>query len=374
MLYSSFQIAARKKAYIINDGYVFFAKIFGSNYYKDFLNFVLHNRHKYNIICSYHIEIGIAVLKKGKNDMAKNTNSAKSSFDPEIKKGLIIALVIVLLFSSGNFLGGLFAAEKTVNDSSVSTSTPTSAPTTAPTTAPATAPASTAPAASDPASNPASEPASSAPASEPASQPSGGAPTTPAEIIKLYNESANKIKTGASKVTRNYEDLQHNEEYLQMPSALQSIGSGLISSFLKKDETPVDYTGAEITANYPVKGESFVSNTTEADIAEATCTDDGTNYNVTLKFKECTDPSGSGCANAFNIIKPEEVYNAAKVVTSFSVRYYDATIECKIDKATGNMTWAKFTLPMVMSVTAKVIVPLDAQVGMTFIDDYTITY
>ena len=38
------------------------------------------------------------------------------------------------------------------------------------------------------------------------------------------------------------------------------------------------------------------------------------------------------------------------------------------------MTWAKYTLPMVLSVTAKVLVTIDAKVGMTFIDDYTITY
>ena len=159
-----------------------------------------------------------------------------------------------------------------------------------------------------------------------------------------------------------------------MPGALQSIGTGLISQFLKKNETPVDYTGADIQANFPVKGESYVSKITEADIASATCNDDGTNYNITLKFNECTDPEGTGCAAAFNIIKPDEVYSAAKVVKNFSCRYYDAVIECKIDKASGNITWIKFTLPMVLSVTAQVVVSLDAKVGMTFVDDYSITY
>ena len=38
------------------------------------------------------------------------------------------------------------------------------------------------------------------------------------------------------------------------------------------------------------------------------------------------------------------------------------------------MTWAKYTLPMVLSVTAKVFVTIDASVGMTFVDDYTIAY
>lgn len=308
--------------------------------------------------------------------MAKDKNpNSKSNFDPEIKKGIVIVLAIVLLFSSGNFLGSLMATEKTdeTSQSTVQTIASTTAPTT-PATQPTT-PASTAPASNDstaPANNDSTAPSESK--ADNNNKPSTGAPSTTADIVKLYNESANKIKTNASKVTRNFEDLQHNSEYTEMPGALQSIGSGLISSFLKKNETSVDYTGADINANFPVKGESYVSKITEADLADATCNDDGTNYNITLKFNECTDPTTNGCAVAFNIIKPDEVYSAAKVVKSFSVRYYNATIECKIDKATGNMTWVKFTLPMVMSVTAQVLKTLDAKVGMTFIDDYSITY
>lgn len=311
--------------------------------------------------------------------MAKDkTPGAKSSFDPEIKKGLIIVLAIVILFSSGNFLGSLMSSGKAAEaDSTTASQSSTAAPT--PSTA-APAPSESTTAAPAPSESAASAPASSdgttaAPAqSKPADSTPAGSPSTKAEIIKLYNESANKIKTSASKVTRNFEDLQHNSEYTEMPGALQSIGSGLISTFLKKDETPVEYTGADIQANFPVKGESYVSKITEADLADATCNDDGTSYNITLKFNECTDPEGTGCAAAFNVIKPEEVYNAAKVVKNFSIRYYDAVIECKIDKASGNITWIKFTLPMVMSVTAQVLMTLDAKVGMTFIDDYTITY
>lgn len=309
--------------------------------------------------------------------MAKDkTQGEKSSFDPEIKKGLIIALAIVLLFSSGNFLGSLMSAEKAISAATSAATTKAATPAVSQTPTPAPAQSTTAaPAASESTPAASADNTTAAPAgSKTDNSTPAGAPSSPAEIIKLYNESANKIKTNASKVTRNFEDLQHNSEYTEMPGALQSIGTGLISQFLKKNETPVDYTGADIQANFPVKGESYVSKITEADIASATCNDDGTNYNITLKFNECTDPEGTGCAAAFNVIKPDEVYNAAKVVKNFSCRYYDAVIECKIDKASGNITWIKFTLPMVLSVTAKVVVTLDAKVGMTFVDDYSITY
>ena len=198
---------------------------------------------------------------------------------------------------------------------------------------------------------------------------------TKAEVVELFKTSANKIKTDAKTVTRNYEDLQHNEEKLEAPAALQSIGKSLISTFLKKDETPVNYSGQEIIDNYPVKGQSYVTNLTESDVTEATCTDDGTYYNITLKFPEETDPTTTGVATSFNIIKAEEVYAAASVVKSFNATYYDAVITCKIDKASGQMVYANYKLPIVMKVTAGVaFATMDAQVGMTFIDDYSIAY
>lgn len=310
--------------------------------------------------------------------MAKDkTQGEKSSFDPEIKKGLIIALAIVLLFSSGNFLGSLMSAEKAISaaTSAATTKAATPAPSQTPTPAPAQS-TTAAPAASE------STPA--APADSTTAAPAGsktdnstpaGAPSSPAEIVKLFNESANKIKTNASKVTRNFQDYQHNEDKTELPSALESIGKPLISKFLKKNETPLDLTGDDIKNTYPVAGESFVSKATEADLESATCNDDGTNYNIVLKFKEGTDPApGTGCASAFTTIKESDVKGNAPVVQSFSNYFYNAQIECKIDKATGNMTWARYTLPMVLSVTAKILVTIDAKVGMTFVDDYSITY
>lgn len=320
--------------------------------------------------CFANIELkGIMVMSKWKEFM--------NSIDKDVKTGVAIALAVILLFGSGNFLGGLVSKNTDINTETQTASAQTTAAST--TQAPVTtvAPATEATTAAQPANVDASgetaAPTGDATSAAPAST---GAPTAPADILKLFNESANKVKTNATKVVRNYEDLRHDEEHLQLPSALQSIGSGLISSFLKKNETPVEYTTKEdIIANFPVAGQTYVSQATEADIAEATCTDDGTYYNVTLKFKESVDPAeGTGCAAAFNTIKADDVYNNAKVVTAFSAKYYDATINCKIEKATGNMVAATYTLPIILNVTAKVVVSLDAQVGMTFEHDYTITY
>lgn len=331
------------------------------------------------------LHILLILYLKGNMDMSK-WKEFLNSFDKDFRTGVAIALVVILLFGSGNFLGGLYSKSKEVNADNPTTAeqTTAAAPVTtqapATTAAPATEPPTAAPAnnAADatvaPTANVTGETAAPAgDATTAASAASTGAPTDKAGIISLFNESANKIKTNATKVVRNYEDLRHDEQYLEMPGLLKSVGSGLISKFLKRNDTPVEYaSNADIIANYPVKGQNYVSQATEADIVDATCTDDGTNYNITLKFAECTDPQGTGCATAFNIITSQEIADGSGgIVSESSVRYYDATITCKIDKATGNMVSATYVLPMVLKVKA---MGINAAVGMTFEHDYTITY
>ena len=287
------------------------------------------------------------------------------------KKAIIGVLVALLLFSIG-FGNG--AASNQINATLEGANAPAANQAVVATQPAATQPATTQPAATQPAGNDAPS-QDAAPTEKPEGGDASGSLSTPAEIIAYFNESANKVKTNATSVTRNWEDLHADNEYLEVPSALQSIGKTLMNTFLKKDETPITWASqAEIIENYPVAKQNFVSNAREADVAEATCNDDGTYYNITLKFNECTDPQGTGCANAFNVINADDVYSNASVVQNFTCKYYDAKIECKIEKATGNLVAATYTLPIIMNVSAKVLVTLDAQVGMTFIDDYTIAY
>ena len=311
-------------------------------------------------------------------------SKSSGSFDPTLKKAITIALVIILAFSFGYVFGAANNIKVNHNNAPAAAptanTTPTETPAPAPTEAPTEAPVIENPTEA-PTEAPTQAPSNDTPTQAPTQAPtkpsnSSSAPSTKAEILALYNKAANNVKTNAKKVTRNYEDLQHNEEYLQAPGPLQSIGASLISQFLKKDETPVVYgTKQEIIDNFPAKGETYSSKATEADLADAKCTDDGKYYNVTLKFKESVDPAaGTGAASAFSVIKSEEVYEATSVVKNFSAKYYDATIVAKIDKATGNLVSATFTLPIILQVQAQVITTIDAQVGMTFIDDYSVEY
>lgn len=205
--------------------------------------------------------------------------------------------------------------------------------------------------------------------------PASGAPKTTAEILAYYNTAANNIKTKAKSVTRNYEDYQHNEDKLVLPSLLQEAGKGLIGSFLKKNETPQTYDGADaIKGGFPIPGESYVSKLTEAEIKSATCNDTGSEYEITIVANTEKNPTyGQGVSSGFEIIKSEDVMNAAGfIVKSFDTEYYDCTVKCKVDKATGNITWINFSTPIIMNVASKI--GIDATVGMTFVKDYTVTY
>ena len=200
-----------------------------------------------------------------------------------------------------------------------------------------------------------------------------GAPQGTAAILAYYNTAANNIKTNAKSVTRNYEDYQHNEEKLVVPSMLQSAGSSLIGTFLKKNDTPQTYEGGELQ-NFYIPGETYVSKLTEAQIKSAECKDNGSEYEITIIANTEKNPTyGQGVSGGFEIIKTEDVMNAAGfIVKSFDTEYYDCTIKCKIDKATGNVTWINFSTPIVMDVASKI--GINATVGMTFVKDYTVTY
>ncbi len=209
---------------------------------------------------------------------------------------------------------------------------------------------------------------------EPQKQQSGE--KTTAEIVKLFNDSANRIKGEATKVVKNYEYRTVNEEHLVVPSSLQSMAESLMTRFMSDDTDPVEYaTAEEIAENYMVPAQSYVSLMTEADVAEATCKDNGTEYEIEIKLKDETNPTaGAGVGGVFDVIEASEVAAKADFVKRFDTKYYNCVVKCKIDKATGRMTWANYTTPIVLNCTVDIIKTVDAAMGMTFEKDYNIFY
>lgn len=298
--------------------------------------------------------------------MENNTNKKTSA----LTEGIAIALVLFILFFSGNLLGtlgakpNLDATEDTQAEDVIADATTES--TTQPTTAPTTQPSTQAPTATPDANEPATEaPVADAPSGE----------MSKAEIIALFNESANKVKTEATKVVKNYEYKRMLEEHLDVPAALNSMMDTLMGSVMKDDLEPQEYTGEMIIEKYPVPRESWSSQLTEADVVEATCVDNGTEYEITLKLVESNNPNvGQGVAAAMDTITEEDKSGIPDMVQKMDMRYFDCVIRCKIDKASGRTTWSNYLTPVVFDCEVKMIGTMAAKVGFSFEKDYTITY
>ena len=305
--------------------------------------------------------------------MEKNLeNKALSSF----VQGLIVVVAVFLLFFSGSLLGSL-GAKTEIETTESEQAEDAGATIQQETTQPQSTTMSTTQEAVSTTTQSSGETTTEAATTAPAENNTAGVPSTKAEIIALFNESANKVKTDATKVVKNYEYRTHLEEYLEMPKALESMAGSLMSTVFKDDLEPIEYTTKEdIVANYQVPGVDWVSQLTEAEVAEATCTDNGSEYEVMLKLNPTKDPEpGVGVAKAFDTITPAEIKESAPpILQTFSTEYFDCVVKCKIDKATGHTTWANYKSPLIMDVTVKMGVTMDAKMGLCFEKDYTITY
>ena len=184
---------------------------------------------------------------------------------------------------------------------------------------------------------------------------------TKSEIVSIYNTAANKIKPNAKSVTRNYSKMQSLPEYLQLPSAINSLGSWAINKFVKGSEEPVTFTSKEdITVNFPVGGESYTSHLTADMVKNVSFKDTGKTYEITfvLYNDKFTSPKkGTGYAGVFNTVSAstfEEISVPGTKFESVKINGINGKNQCTIDKATGHVTKAIYTNTDVLNLGVKV--------------------
>lgn len=297
--------------------------------------------------------------------------SISEALSDELVKGIAIALSIVMLFSTG-FAIGTITSSKAAEEAPVVNATEAPEVTEAPqTTAPTTQAPTEAPSTQAPAENNGGETATTAP------QASSGEKTT-AEIVQLYNESANKVKTNATQVVKNYEYRRMNEETMVVPSALKGMASTIIPKFMSDDLEPQVYDTPDlIKEKFIVPKADYTSKLTEADVVEATCTDNGTEYEIMIKVKDETNPvQGAGVGAAFDVIEMGDMTSGeyGNMIKKFDCQYFDCVLKCKIDKASGNMTWANYKTPLIMDMEVNMLGTHQVSCEVSFEKDYTITY
>ncbi len=196
------------------------------------------------------------------------------------------------------------------------------------------------------------------------------------EIVELFNKSANRIKPEASKVVKNFERRIVDKDELVVPKVLESTAEGLMDTFMKDDTDPIVYsTREEITSEYIVPNQSYVSKLTADAVAEATCTDKGDTYEIYIRLKSEKNPTaGKGVGAVCDVIEATEVAEKAPFIEEFSTDYKNCTVRLTVDKASGRVIHSVYRTPLVLSVTVNLFGTHKAAVGLTFEKDYTITY
>ncbi len=199
-----------------------------------------------------------------------------------------------------------------------------------------------------------------------------------AKVIEYFNESSNRVKTEAVKVVKNYENRTHNEDKLELPAAIKGVGKSILESKITGITEPVEYiTPEEIISRYPAPGAEWSSILTEEEVEKAICVENGDEYEITLKLYDCVDPEpGKGTSKAMDCLDVPTVRDTAPpFITSFSAEYYDCVIRCRVEKETGRVIWANYTAPVIIKIGLDAgFTQFDAEIGITFEKDYTVTY
>ncbi|MEE1321024.1 MAG: hypothetical protein UHM85_05760 [Acutalibacteraceae bacterium] len=304
----------------------------------------------------------------------------------EIKQGISIALVIIVLFTSGNLVGLVVRGDKSTDAAATTqtvteaTTQSTTAPTTAPTQAPTQAPATTTAAPSGDTSTT----APSADATTTTAAPSTGAPTSKEDIVKLYCEAYNKVSE-ASSVTRTYDYTSNYNNIVNVNGneKLKDLAGTLMTKFMVENTEAV----ASDHASLPPVG-STTLNIDPSLISNATCTDNGDHYLVTL-YSTGTDDNyeidsqpGTGSAGSIGpLLRAEDVTGAAGSIVQFEGLhswYATAQVTAKIDKATSRITEIEYKTPCILHfdrVKALVVVSIEnCEIGLLFNQKYTIAY
>lgn len=198
---------------------------------------------------------------------------------------------------------------------------------------------------------------------------------TPEEMVEYFNTCANKVKTDATEVVKNFEKRQVGE--LEVPDLLQSLAETLLKENMKDDTDPIVYsTKDDIRENFLVPAQDYVSCLKAEYVETISYEDKGNEYEFYIKLKDEKDPRAcSGVGSVCDVIETHEVAEKApSILQEFSTNYYDCEVTATIDKATGRVTHIVYSTPLTLNVVVSMLGTHTASVGFTFIKDYTVTY
>lgn len=215
-----------------------------------------------------------------------------------------------------------------------------------------------------------------------ASAPQNGSDMQTEEIVKLYNDSVNRVKKEATSLTRNYKHMESLSEYLELPSAIQSIGSAAMDQFVKGTDTAESWTSKEdMQLVFPVGGTDYSSHLTADMVQSAVCKDNGDTYSVELKLYDdkLTSPQkGEGYAGVFNTVTASTFSDINIPTVTFEtveVNGIRGSIVCTIDKQSGRVAEITFCNTDVLPLGVKVAFSnMNVQFALAVEENYSVQY
>ena len=208
---------------------------------------------------------------------------------------------------------------------------------------------------------PAGNTATTAPAGDKQDAPSAGNASSwsKAETIEYFNKAVDGVKSGAKTVNQK-EVTNYLAGATTITSGIKSVynllgGDDWLDGMLKDNsQGAATYEGADITAKFPVEGQTWSSKLTEADVTSATCTEANGVYTIEIKTiadaKSDNIKIGEGHApKAFNVILPGVVNDnipgiAKNLVGTAAMDYPESTVKITVDVATGHVLTADYDL------------------------------
>lgn len=210
-------------------------------------------------------------------------------------------------------------------------------------------------------------------------------PQTKEEIITLYNDSVNRVKTESKAIVSNYTLNTQTKDAVISNKMLQSIANKLISANMGYDKKKANITYAtptQIMDAFPVRGQKWSSHLTSADVTKATCTEKDGVYTVTLYLVPDTTPNIKAdqghAGKAFSLITKDSIVEGAGTLgmsvieeDSIKLTFKDCRITAKIDKETGRVSDVNYYMDWTLALTA---IGIDVAVSFGSEDDFTIIW
>ena len=212
------------------------------------------------------------------------------------------------------------------------------------------------------------------------------APEGKEEIVEFFNTAVNNVKPNAKSVVHHYSKITINGS-TKFPKAIDTAMKllGGADKFIgdqlaKNSQGEQTYTGDQITARFPVEGESYASKLTADDVKSAQIgwTEDG-DYLIEITVYDDAKSSnvkhGTGHApKAFNVVLPGVVNDnvpgpvASMLGGEAEMNYPACKVRAVVDYETGNLISATYTMNWTINFGTEIVLPF------TTTDSYTIKY